>query len=1133
MAMGDPSLTVKNQFVCIGRTWRRAVITNVRAITSVQAVSRLLRFRSNRVFGCARLAMLLVMLLAASAIAGEKDRTQSTQWRSLSDEQAETDGEVMLVRQHNTSWLAQGAKPANVTYTVSGGVSVNTVHAIRLDVLLHNDLPAGGPGRAHHGNFVLSRFTARLILPRQPARNIVFSRVGADFSQAGYDVQYALRDKGIEQLGWAIAGGLGRPHYAVFVPKEPLAVPAGARLEIQLHHRDREFQDHVIGHFKLSVTDDAKIASKIPKSLADTKFVPVELFGLPNDLELTVWAQTPLFYNPVNMDFDAQGRLWLIEGMNYSPTARQRPEGDRVMVIEDTDKDGKADHSHMFVQEESFQTTMGLAVIGNRIFVSQPPAMLVFTDVDGDAKFDPKVDRREEFITGFRGHDHGHGLYANVAGPDGRFYFSAGNYTAGAVTDRSGRVFRIGSHYFAEQFADVMGQKSDDGHVYVGGVAYRVDPDGKNLAVVGHNMRNPVGLTISSFGDMFNNDNDDPPNCRTTWLMEHGNLGFASNDGRRSWRADMRPGQTSRVAHWRQDDPGIIPAGDVYGGGAPVDIAFYENGALGEKYRGMVLSCEAGRNIVFGYLPQPKGAGFTMNRFDFLTPNTTHEFVNSDFVGRGETKVRKTEMIRSYFRPSDVAVGPDGAIYIADWFDSRVGGHRWNDRGANGTIYRIAPKGATLSVPKLELDTIAGQVEGLKNPAVNVRYQAFAKLKEAGDQAVPALKELLRHDNPYVRVRAVWLFAHSTQGRVELQKMLGHPDAQMRVAAFRAMRAAGITLLDVATRLAKDKSPAVRREVALAMRDVDWQDAKPILSAIAQGYDGSDRWYLEAWGTGCSGKESVMYRRLLELAGSDALAWTAPMADLVWRLHPPEAVAALKQRALQSTFSKPTRKRAMDTLAFIRNKSAAEAMLEIANHGPQDQKSMAAWWISNRHEQFWHSYNVKSQLSRGMLDPKKLAQDWTTPKSNLPPLPPLTDILAIRGDAGRGDALYSGRAQCSKCHKLRGRGEDVGPDLSEVSKVHKTREALLKNIIDPSASIAQGFEGVQIITTDGKIFSGVVISAGDPLILKDQNGNRIAIATDDIDVREKMTVSLMPKIDNLGLSGQELADIVEHLLKSQ
>jgi hypothetical protein len=71
---------------------------------------------------------------------------------------------------------------------------------------------------------------------------------------------------------------------------------------------------------------------------------------------------------------------------------------------------------------------------------------------------------------------------------------------------------------------------------------------------------------------MYLNDNDDPPACRVSHLIEGGSFGFFSADGKRQWRADKRPGQTIPTAEWRQDDPGSIPAGDVYGGGAPTGM---------------------------------------------------------------------------------------------------------------------------------------------------------------------------------------------------------------------------------------------------------------------------------------------------------------------------------------------------------------------------------------------------------------------------------------------------------------------------------------------------------------------------------------------------------------------------------
>jgi hypothetical protein len=77
--------------------------------------------------------------------------------------------------------------------------------------------------------------------------------------------------------------------------------------------------------------------------------------------------------------------------------------------------------------------------------------------------------------------------------------------------------------------AKVLGTRyaADDGHVWVGGFAARMNPDGTRVRIIGHNFRNSYEQTVSSFGDVFQNDNDDPPACRTAFLLEYGNAGFS------------------------------------------------------------------------------------------------------------------------------------------------------------------------------------------------------------------------------------------------------------------------------------------------------------------------------------------------------------------------------------------------------------------------------------------------------------------------------------------------------------------------------------------------------------------------------------------------------------------------------
>ena len=227
---------------------------------------------------------------------------------------------------------------------------------------------------------------------------------------------------------------------------------------------------------KLLCTCSLLLSTAQAADLHDNKFVAPETIKVPEGLEVTVWATSPMLYNPTNMDIDHKGRVWVAEGRRYRLFKKNKwvPKADRIVVIEDTDKDGKADKHWTFVEDEELIAPLGVAVIGNKVLVAQPPYLYVYTDVNGNAKFDEGTDKKEILSTGWGGKDHDHSLHSVTVGPNGQYYFNTGNAGNPDVKDKDGFHLIAGSFYAGG--ANKCGKKSSDGFAYIGGLGSSYEP---------------------------------------------------------------------------------------------------------------------------------------------------------------------------------------------------------------------------------------------------------------------------------------------------------------------------------------------------------------------------------------------------------------------------------------------------------------------------------------------------------------------------------------------------------------------------------------------------------------------------------------------------------------------------------
>ncbi|MHC4876095.1 MAG: PVC-type heme-binding CxxCH protein [Planctomycetota bacterium] len=572
-------------------------------------------------------------------------------------------------------------------------------------------------------------------------------------------------------------------------------------------------------------------------------------------LEATLFASEasdPAVLSISAIDIDHKGRVWVCEVVNYRHRKGERPEGDRIIVLEDTDADGIADKHTVFYQGNEVDTAHGICVLGKRVIISAGDRVMNFWDDNGDTK----ADRHDVMFQGISGTQHDHGIHAFAFGPDGKLYFNFGN-SGKQIKDKDGNVITdaAGNAVVAER------------KPYQEGMAFRCDLDGANLETVGWNFRNNWELCVDSFGTIWQSDNDDDGNrgVRINYVMEYGNYGYKDEFTGAGWR-DARTNLEAEIPlrHWHLNDPGVVPNLLQTGAGAPTGICLYEGNLLPEVFHGQIIHCDAGPNVVRAYPVSNDGAGYKA-------------WIQNILVGTRD----------KWFRPSDVVVAPDGSLIISDWYDPGVGGHRMGD-AEKGRLFRVAPSNSPYNVPKYDFETIDGAIVALQSPNLEARYLAWQKLHSEGDKAVPALTKLFKEsDNPRLRARALWLLGKNHDGGEKAVAVaIGDSDANIRILGLRLARQLGIDLIPIVKQLVNDPSAQVRRECAIALRFNHSSDKANLWAQLALQHDGEDRWYLEALGISAALDWDACLNALMDQVqsgGESVFPGAKAWLDIVWR----------------------------------------------------------------------------------------------------------------------------------------------------------------------------------------------------------------------------------------------------------
>jgi len=746
---------------------------------------------------------------------------------------------LMIYANHKT--LTEAQEQALVAF-VEGGKGLVALHcASAMFTAAPRYIPLVGGEFQSHG---AGEFSAEIVVPDHPVTRGVkpFTTWDETYVHTRHNtadrtvLMERVDDKGREPYTWVRTQGKGRVFYTAFGHDERT-------------WRNPGFQQLVEQGTTWAVSDSARAAwqrlkmpevvyldgfnvpnyeqrdpaprYQMPFSATDSmKFITV-----PADFELQLFAREPDIIKPITFSFDARGRLWVIEAIDYpNLVLNGQPGADRIKILEDTDGDGRADKTTIFAERLNLATSLAFA--GKGVIVSAAPHMLLLEDTDGD----DKADKRTILSTGWGISDSHAGTSNLLYGPDNHIWGTVGYSGFDGVMNGRKMQFSQG--------------------------VYRFKPDGSGFEYVTASTNNTWGLGFSETFDVFGSTANNDPSFHVAIPNRYfeGVEGL-STGGRPASGLGYQSLAKFYAAHFITP---YIRQVDVHGG--------YTAAAGHQLY--------TARSFPKSY----------WNRVAFITEPTAHlvgqgvlEREGSGFVTRdGYNLMAGAE---EWVAPVHAQVGPDGAVWVADWYNF-IAQHNPTPPGYSngpgnayetsmrdrhrGRIYRVVHKGATPSkAPRLSKADPAGLVAALSSDNMLWRLHAQRLIVERGQRDVmPALVALTRSTSVDAiglnvgAFHAIWTLdglgavqdLTSATGQA-IVAALSHPAAGVRKAAATVLGArpgGGQAIADAG--LLRDPDLNTRLAAVLAVADAPSSPAiaKALYAASREPENFGDRWLSRA-----------------------------------------------------------------------------------------------------------------------------------------------------------------------------------------------------------------------------------------------------------------------------------------------